>query len=852
MREAAVVDREEPATGGRRLVAYVVPAGDDSSAAVAGARDPGAAGAGAGDPGGGTGFGGPPGAGASTLGWRLRRFLGERLPAVMVPAAFVMLPRLPWTANLKLDRAALPEPESQEDPGSAGLQPPRTPVEEVLAGLWTQLLGVEGIGVEQDFFDLGGHSLLAAQLVSRVREALAVELGLRDVFAAPTIAGLAERIAAARRQTAALPRHAGAAPLSFAQERLWFLAQLEPGSPAYHIPVAVRLRGRLQVPALAAGLSEVMRRHEALRARFVVAAHRVTQLAQAPRPFALPIVDLSAVPTAAAAAATACLAVAEAHAPFDLAAGLLLRGRLLRLGAAEHVLLLTAHHIAWDAWSTAILLRELAPLYAAAAAGLPSPLPELRWRYAEFAVWQRDAQSDERLADHLGYWRARLAGAPMLLELPADRPRPAVLSYRGGAHPVAIDAALSAAIARLARSAGATLFMTLAAAWNLLLHRLSGKDDLLVGFPIANRGSVAAEDLIGLFVNTLVLRSQLAGDPGFADLLAGTRQTVLEAYEHQDMPLEKLVLALAPERHLGRSPLFQAMLVLLNTPAAPLALPDLRLAPLTIDAGICRFDVALASRVPGRRARRPAASSAATCSTPRPPGGWPASSRPCSPRSRPGRGRGRLDADRGAAAAAAQPPPSGSSCSSGTTPRRAWRRGPLPAPADRGAGAADAGAAAVVADGGESLTYGALNAARQPAGAPPAAARRRPRGGGGGLRRALAGDGGRPARRPQGRRRLPAARSRRTRPSACGSCCADARRQVLLTRAGLGERLARLGRPRRPPASTTCRRATAGAGARGERPRRPQPGSVAAVGRSGQPGLRDLHLRLDRPAERRR
>ncbi|HXO30541.1 MAG TPA: amino acid adenylation domain-containing protein, partial [Thermoanaerobaculia bacterium] len=360
-------------------------------------------------------------------------------------------------------------------------------------------------------------------------------------------------------------------------------------------PVAVRLSGRLRVPALAAGLGEVMRRHEALRTRFVVVEHRVTQLAypegheHGPRPFGLPIVDLSA----AAVAETARLAVVEAHAPFDLAAGLLLRGHLLRFGAAEHVLLLTAHHIAWDAWSTAILLRELAALYAAAAGGLPSPLPEPRLRYAEFAIWQRDKLRDELLQEHLAYWRAQLAGAPMLLELPADRPRPAVLSYRGGTHPVTVDAALSAAIARLARRAGATLFMTLTAAWNLLLHRLSGQDDLLVGFPIANRGSVETEDLIGLFVNTLVLRSRLAGDPGFGDLLADTRQAVLEAYEHQDMPLERLVLELSPERHRDRSPLFQAMLVLLNTPAAPLSLPDLLLEPLAIDAGSSRFDLTL-------------------------------------------------------------------------------------------------------------------------------------------------------------------------------------------------------------------------------------------------------------------
>jgi len=560
VREVAVVDRDEPATSGKRLVAYVVPA-EESTA----------------------------------LGPRLRRYLGERLPAYMVPAAFVTLPRLPWTANLKLDRDALPEPESLADAGTgaAGQRQPGNPVEEVLVRLWTQLLGIEPAGVEQDFFDLGGHSLLATQLVSRVREALGVELALRDVFAAPTIAGLAERIATARRHAAAPPRHEGAAPLSFAQERLWFLAQLEPGSPAYHIPVAVRLRGRLRAPALAASLGEVVRRHEALRTSFVVVEHRVTQRAAAARPFALPIADLSALPAAAAAAETARLAVAEARAPFDLAAGLLLRGHLLRFGAAEHVLLLTAHHIAWDAWSTAILLRELAALYAAAAAGLPSPLPEPRLRYAEFAIWQRDKLRDELLQDHLAYWRAQLAGAPMLLELPADRPRPPVLSYRGGAHLVAVDAALSTAIARLARRAGATLFMTLTAAWNLLLHRLSSQDDLLVGFPIANRGSVETEDLIGLFVNTLVLRSRLAGDPAFGELLADTRQAVLEAYEHQDMPLEKLVLELSPERHRDRSPLFQAMLVLLNTPAAPLSLPDLLLEPLAIDAGSSRFDLTL-------------------------------------------------------------------------------------------------------------------------------------------------------------------------------------------------------------------------------------------------------------------
>ncbi|HVR99547.1 MAG TPA: amino acid adenylation domain-containing protein, partial [Thermoanaerobaculia bacterium] len=443
----------------------------------------------------------------------LRELLAATLPEHMVPSAFVTLPALPRLPNGKLDRRTLPAPQTETAENGAG---PRTPTEELVAGLWQDLLKVERVGREDDFFALGGHSLLATQLITRLRQVFAVDLPLRTLFQAPTVAGLAEAVEAARRSGAAveappiepLPRDAGLElPLSFAQQRLWFLNQLEPGSSAYNLPLAVRLAGRLDAAVLATTFREIVRRHESLRTRFQEGeAGPVQEIDPPPVQWALPVVDLAGLPAAAAAPEVERLARAEAMRPFDLARGPLLRAALARLGAEEHALLATMHHIISDGWSTGILVREIAALYRTFAAGRLSPLPELPVQYADFAAWQRRWLSGEVLEAQLAYWRGRLAGIPSELELPVDRPRPAVSSQRGARQSLWVAAPL----ADLGRREGATLFMVLVAAFQALLRRYTGQDDVLVGTPAANRTRPELEGLIGFFVNTLVLRSDLS------------------------------------------------------------------------------------------------------------------------------------------------------------------------------------------------------------------------------------------------------------------------------------------------------------------------------------------------------
>ncbi|HKH43411.1 MAG TPA: amino acid adenylation domain-containing protein, partial [Thermoanaerobaculia bacterium] len=533
----------------------------------------------------------------------LRRGLLARLPEYMVPPAIVVLESLPLTPNGKIDRKALPEPEAQAAE-SAELLAPRTPAEEVLAAIWGEVLGIDRLGVDQSFFALGGHSLLATQVISRIRRAFAVELPLRDLFEAPTIAELAGRIEQARRAgwgalapaIVPVPR-TGALRLSFAQQRLWFLDRLEPDSPAYNIPVALRVEGRLRVDVLARALSEVMRRHEALRTTFGEVDGEPVQVIAAAGALSLPVVDLAGLPQALREAEASRRIGEEALRPFDLAQGPLLRAALLRLDAEEHAALLTLHHIVSDGWSRSVLVEEIGALYAAFLdEGLedgPSPLPELPVQYADYAEWQRSWLSGEVLEAELGYWRGRLAGLPPRLELPTDRPRPAVQTHRGAAQAVALSPELSARLSALGRREGATPFMTLLAGWQALLGRYAGSEDLAVGTPIAGRNREETEKLIGFFVNTLVLRGDLSGGPSFQELLGRVRQASLEAHEHQEIPFERLVEELAPERSLSNSPLFQVLFVLQNVPRRALDLPGLRLSPLGAEVEVAKFDLSL-------------------------------------------------------------------------------------------------------------------------------------------------------------------------------------------------------------------------------------------------------------------
>jgi non-ribosomal peptide synthetase component F len=378
-----------------------------------------------------------------------------------------------------------------------------------------------------------------------------------------------------------VPQPRGAAvPLSFSQERLWFLDQLQPGQTAYNQPAALRLDGALDVAALEASLTELVRRHEVLRTRFEIVGGEAAQRIDPPAPFRLPVTDLSGPCGGPARGGGGAAGGEEAARPFDLSAGPMLRARLLRLGGEEHVLLATMHHIVSDGWSMSVMTREIGALYAAFAAGAASPLPELALQYADYALWQRSWLDGEAMERQLGYWRERLADAPPVLELPTDRPRPAEPSGRGGEVPFAVPAALTGRLQALARSEGATLYMVLLAAYQAVLSRWSGQDEVVVGSPVAGRSHRALEPLIGFFVNNLAMRTDLSGDPSFRALLGRVREGALQAYAHQDVPFEKLVAELQPARDLARHPLFQATLTLQNTPEAAMVLPGLAMAML--------------------------------------------------------------------------------------------------------------------------------------------------------------------------------------------------------------------------------------------------------------------------------
>ncbi len=561
VRAAAVVARED-GPGGPRLVGYVVPEGAADASPAA-----------------------------------LRAYLAERLPEHMVPSALVVLDSLPLTPTGKVDRGALPAPE---DAGGAEYAAPRTQTEEIVAGLSAGVLGLERVGVDDDFFALGGHSLSATRLATRVREALGVDLPLPAVFEAPTAAALAERVDALLRGGAGeadppvvrVPRGGGERlPLSFAQQRLWFLWQMDPAGAGYNMPFPLRLRGRLDARALERALGELVRRHESLRTFFAPTPEGPVQEVRAPAPLPLPLADLGALPAAHRGREALRLAEEDAARPFDLRRGPVLRASLLRLSDDDAVLLLCMHHVVSDGWSTGVLFRELSALYDAFARGGASPLPEPEVQYADFAVWQRERLSGDRLAALLAWWRERLRGAPRVLELPTDRPRPPAASGRGAVHGFRVPAAAAAPLRALARREGATLYMVALAAWQALLARWSGQEELVVGTPIANRTRRETEGLIGFFVNTLALRGNLAGDPPLRALVGRVRDATVGAYAHQDLPFERLVEEIAPERSLSHTPLFQVMFALQNTPGEEqaLALSGITLGPLSGGLQTARF-----------------------------------------------------------------------------------------------------------------------------------------------------------------------------------------------------------------------------------------------------------------------
>ena len=560
VREAVVIAREDQ-PGDRRLAAYVVPA-----------------------------------AGVAPEAKALRAHLAQTLPEHMVPAAYVVLDRLPLTPNGKLDRNALPAPDLGAF-GTPTFEPPSGETEQKIAAIWQELLGVERVGRFDNFFNLGGNSLLAMRVIARLAQEHAVDLPLAEIFDRSVLAHLAEylvTVGADQLPALEATERDGAVGLSFAQQRLWFLSQMEGVSEAYHIAAGLRLRGKLDRTALRRALDRIVERHEALRTRFSLHDDKpVQEIAPPGQGFALMEETLEHMSEEARHIALARNADAEARAPFDLARDPLARGRLIRLEADDHVLLVTLHHIVADGWSIGVLMQELATLYGAFAADLPDPLPPLAIQYADYSLWQHRHLDEARIEAQARYWQETLAGAPALLDLPSDRSRPAIQDHAGAALPITIDPNLAARLRALGRRHGTTLFMTLCAGFCALLARLSGQTDLVIGTPVANRLRREVEPLIGVFVNTLALRVNLADDPDMVELLARTRRTCLAAQAHQDLPFEQVVERLRPERSLSHAPLFQAMFTWQDGNDTALVLDGLEIELMDPERSTAKFDLTL-------------------------------------------------------------------------------------------------------------------------------------------------------------------------------------------------------------------------------------------------------------------
>ena len=547
----AVVTVREDREDDRRLVAYVVPQSDVSLEVP-----------------------------------EVHEFVRARVPSYMVPAAVVELAVLPLTPNGKLDVKALPAPvmEVQE----ARYVAPRSGTEEVLCAIWCDVLSVERVSVHDDFLSLGGHSLLAIQLVARMRSAMGVEIPLRDLFAHPTVSGLAGAIEAARGRPsvpALTPRERGKdAALSFAQQRLWVLDRMGVGA-AYNLLVPLRLKGPLDGDALEQALQTVVQRHEVLRTCFPeVDGEAVQRVDEALR--------VSLERREASEADVARLAHDEATRPFDLTRGPVVRAVLLELGETEHVLLLALHHVVADDWSFGVLFSELTTLYAASIRGVTAPLADLEIQYADFAVWQRAWLRGDVLQEQLSYWRDQLANCSTL-DLPTDRPRPAVQTYGGSSCDFEVSAAVTEGLRKIGRRSGSTMAMVLLGAWQALLARYSGQRDIAVGSPIAGRTHRELEPLIGFFVNTLVMRADLSGDPDFEEILRRVREASLLAYEHQDLPFEEIVAELNPQRDQSRHPLFQVLFTMPNAPRDVHPLDQLEIEAVHLPTSQTRFDLEL-------------------------------------------------------------------------------------------------------------------------------------------------------------------------------------------------------------------------------------------------------------------
>ena len=525
----------------------------------------------------------------------LRQFLKATLPEYMVPSTFVVLDSIPLSSNGKTDRRALPIPNQLGD--DITYTPARTLLEEQLTDIWAKALGLQRVGIHNDFLDLGGHSLLAIELVSRIRQTLGVELPIVKLFNNPTVAKLSNYFQQlppqdyVRRNIYPASR-AAALPVSFSQQQLWFLYQLEPHNHFYNIPIALRLSGSINLIALERSFNEIVHRHEALRTTFSSWEGQPIQVIAPSVSVPLIFTDLSHLPMSEQATAANRILDEATQQPFNLVSGPLMRVNLLSMDE-QHILIVDMHHVVGDDWSYQILFRELGLLYNAFAENLPSPLPVLPVQYADYAVWQRERLQGAFLQEQLGYWKEKLAGAPELLELPTDYPRPAVQSYKGSREYWSLNPKVVKDLRRLALREGVTLFMVLLAAFQTLLLRYTGQEDIVVGSPIAGRTQQETENLIGFFVNTLALRTDLSGDPSFREVLGRVRETCLGAYEHQELPFEKMVEELALRRNLRYNPLVQVMLAFQSNVIIPSKLGMLDVQSLRLGTSTARFDLEL-------------------------------------------------------------------------------------------------------------------------------------------------------------------------------------------------------------------------------------------------------------------
>jgi amino acid adenylation domain-containing protein len=539
---------------------------------------------------------------ASATESEIHEFAAKRLTDFKVPRQIFIVEELPKGPTGKLLRVGLAEKlavKSADQPQpKAEYATDLTPLEKALAEISAEVLGVE-VGAHDNFFNLGGDSILATLVVSRVRGVLKLELPLATFFDKPTVAEMAfslettDRAALASRSRTLQPiSRDGEILLSHGQERMWFIAQLEPGSPIYNRPLFIRLKGDLNTAVLEHCLNEIIRRHEILRTIFPAENGQPHQVVSPHQPLTLSVKDITGLTKGGRETELRRRATEEAALPFDLDRGPLIRARLLRLGEKEHILLLTMHHVVFDGWSEKVLFQELAVLYESFSAGQASPLSELPIQYADFAVWQRQWLQGEIFDSQLAYWKKHLAGASVL-ELPTDHPRPSVQTYSGLQQFFFVPEALTERIKAIGRAAGATLFMTLVAAFQTLLHRYTGQDDIIIGFPVAGRNRTELEGLIGFFVNTLILRTDFFGDPDFRELLVRVRRVTLDAYAHQDLPFEKLVEELQPQRNFSHSPLFQVLFVLQNAPVRVSELTGLTVTPVEVASKTATFDLSL-------------------------------------------------------------------------------------------------------------------------------------------------------------------------------------------------------------------------------------------------------------------